>query len=177
MGDAHILLLTGVPGVGKTTVLRRVAAQLTGRRLSGFYTEEIREAGGRRGFRAATFDGREVIMAHVDTASRARVGKYGVDLAVVDDLARSTLGADTGAEVYLVDEIGKMECFSSRFVAAMRALLDGATPVVATVALRGAGLIAQVKTRGDAGCWMVTRANRDELPDRVLAWLRTRLAS
>jgi nucleoside-triphosphatase len=175
--SSHILLLTGLPGAGKTTALCRVAAQLKGRRVGGFYTEEIRERGERRGFRAVTFDAGEATMAHVDIASRARVGKYGVDLAVVDDLARSTLGADAGAEVYLVDEIGKMECLSARFIEAMRALLDGATPVVATIALRGAGFIAQVQTRPDAECWTVTRANRDEIPDRALAWLRMRLAS
>jgi nucleoside-triphosphatase THEP1 len=35
-----ILLLTGAPGVGKTTVLRKVAAGLPDRRLAGFYTED-----------------------------------------------------------------------------------------------------------------------------------------
>ena len=46
-----VLLLTGVPGIGKTTVIRRAADRLKGRRLGGFYTEEIREQGDRRGFR------------------------------------------------------------------------------------------------------------------------------
>ena len=34
----QVLLLTGVPGIGKTTVVRRVAARLEGRRLKGFTT-------------------------------------------------------------------------------------------------------------------------------------------
>ncbi|MFZ1060598.1 MAG: nucleoside-triphosphatase, partial [Candidatus Rokuibacteriota bacterium] len=49
--EGHVLLITGNPGSGKTTVIRRVAAALSGRRLGGFYTEEIRVGGERRGFR------------------------------------------------------------------------------------------------------------------------------
>lgn len=45
---AVALLLTGRPGAGKTTVLRAAAQQLTGLRLAGFYTEEIRVRGERR---------------------------------------------------------------------------------------------------------------------------------
>ncbi|MBI2218916.1 MAG: hypothetical protein HYU51_16645 [Candidatus Rokubacteria bacterium] len=48
-----------------------------------------------------------------------------------------------------VDEIGKMECLSRAFVEAVRALLDTAMPVVATVAARGGGFIEEVKRRRD----------------------------
>lgn len=169
-------MLTGRPGVGKTTALRRLAAGLGGRRVSGFYTEEIRHRGERRGFRAVTFGGRQATMAHVTVRGGARVGKYGVDVPVVDHLARTTLAAPGAVEVYLVDEIGKMECLSSAFVAAVRGLLDRpGPPVAATVALCGGGLIAEVKGRPDAECWEVTRANRDEIAARALAWLQARL--
>jgi nucleoside-triphosphatase len=35
-------LLSGPPGCGKTTVLRRLAERLGDLRLAGFYTQEIR---------------------------------------------------------------------------------------------------------------------------------------
>src|SRR2546422_404949 len=60
------LLLTGPPGSGKTTALRRAADRLRDRRLGGFYTEEIRRRGERRGFRAVTFDGQTWDLARVD---------------------------------------------------------------------------------------------------------------
>lgn len=170
---SHVLLLTGPPGVGKTTVVRAVAAAVIGRRVAGFYTEEIRVRGVRRGFRAVTFDGRKALMAHVDLRGPDHVGKYGVDVGVVDALANS-LAAGGGVDLVLVDEIGKMECLSSRFVGAMRALLEAPTPVVATVAERGGGFIAEVTNRADVEVWLVTRTGRDALPGRVLAWLETR---
>jgi len=49
----RILLLTGAPGVGKTTLVRRAAEGLSGLRVAGFTTEEIRDGGRRRGFRVA----------------------------------------------------------------------------------------------------------------------------
>ncbi len=168
----HVLLLTGRPGVGKTVVVQKVVASLPGWRLAGFYTEEIRVAGQRQGFRAVTFDGSERIMAHLDLRGPHRVGKYGVDVSVIDQLADAELNLNPEVNLYLVDEIGKMESLSKRFIAAMRELLNSRALVLATIAQRGGGFIEKAKQTKDAELWEVTRANRDELPERVLAWLR-----
>jgi nucleoside-triphosphatase len=165
-----VLLLTGVPGIGKTTVIRRVAERLKGRKLGGFYTEEIREDGDRRGFRLVGFDGTERVIAHVSFPKARRVGKYGVDVGAIDE-ATELLAHDPAVQVYLVDEIGKMECLSERFVAAVRTLLIGPKPVVATIALLGGGFIGEAKRTGGAAIWEVTRANRDLLPSRGVRWL------
>ncbi len=166
----HVLLLTGAPGTGKTIVIRRVAAQLEAKQLRGFYTEEIREGGERRGFRLVSLEGMECVIAHADFSKTHRVGKYGVNVAALDDAA-SLLAPNPAAQVYLVDEIGKMECLSELFITAMRVLLAGQTPVVATVGLRGRGFIAEVKQLKESLLWEVTHANRDELPSRIVAWL------
>ncbi len=168
---ARLLLLTGKPGVGKTTVIRKVAASLAGRRLGGFYTKEVLAGRERRGFQLVAFDGREWLMAHEDIRGPHRLGKYGVDVATIEAAAMPTLAPDA-AELYLVDEIGRMECLSPVFVAALWKLLDSPTTVVATVALRGDGVIGEVKQRPDTETWTVTRDNRDDMPARVLAWLR-----
>ena len=52
--SSRILLVTGVPGIGKTTLVRRLAMQLQQYRIGGFYTEEIRTGGQRQGFRLVT---------------------------------------------------------------------------------------------------------------------------
>jgi nucleoside-triphosphatase len=168
---AHILLITGTPGVGKTTVLRRVAEGVGDACLCGFYTEELRERGSRRGFRLVGFDGSQGIIAHVDLPHRQRVGKYGVDVAALDRLAGATLAPRKDCALYLVDEIGKMECLSPGFVAAMGLLLDSDRPVVATIGKKGGGFIEAVKARGDVELVEVTRDNRDTLAADILHWL------
>ena len=167
----RILLITGAPGVGKTTVLRKVAQGLGKVQMGGFYTEELREQGVRRGFRLVGFDGTEGVIAHVDRPHRQRVGRYGVDVTVLDRLAKTTLALRENCAVYLVDEIGKMECLSPVFVEATRALFGAKQPMVATVGKSGGGFIDEVKARGDVELLEVTHANRDGLPTTVLDWL------
>ena len=162
-----LVLLTGPPGVGKTTALRRVCAGLRIRTLRGFYTEEVRDRGVRQGFRLATFDGEERTIADVRRLGPPRVGKYGVDVAAIDAVARRVLAPDPTVALFVIDEIGKMECLARGFVEAVRGLLARSQPLLATVALRGEGLIEEVKRDPRARLVHLTRENRDRLPGEV----------
>ena len=159
------ILLTGRPGIGKTTVIMGLADRLRHLKLAGFYTEEIRSGGQRQGFMAATFSGRKTVLAHVGHKARQRVGRYGVDVTAFERLALPELARP--ADLLLIDEIGKMECFSPAFVSAVGHLLDGPAPVVATVAITGGAFIAEVKQRTDLDLLQVTRDNRDGLPQSL----------
>ena len=158
-------------------MIRAVAAAVPTRRVGGFFSEEIRVRGERRGFALATFDGRRAVMAHVDRAGPPRVGKYGVDVEMLEAFSRSALAVRHGVALYLVDEIGKMECLSARFVDTVERLLESESVFVATVALRGGGFIDEVKRRRDVQLWRVSRSNRDEMPERVAEWVRSGLGS
>lgn len=173
---SSILLLTGRPGVGKTTVLRKVAESLADRSLAGFYTEEMRDQRGRRrGFRGIPFaGGEERVIASTERSEGPRVSKYSVDVEAVDRLVEETLTDLDGVDGVLLDEIGKMECHSERFVEAVEALLEGDLPLVATVARRGGGFIADVRDHPDATLREVTYANRGELPAEVRTWIEDR---
>jgi nucleoside-triphosphatase len=174
---AVALLLTGRPGVGKTTALRAAAQRLGGFRLAGFYTEEIRAGRERQGFRLVTFTDETAIIAHVDLPA-PRVSKYGVDVATIDQFAAALGSPRDRSAVHLIDEIGKMECLSAAFVGAMRRLIAEGGPLVATIAQRGGGFIEEVKRRRDVEIWTVTEPTRDALPDRIVAWIeRTYRAS
>ena len=168
---ARILLLTGTPGVGKTTLMGSLLAALRERRVDGFTTGEIREGGRRVGFRIVPHRGTERIMAHVERRGSPRVGRYGVDVKAIDEAARESLALDPEVEIYLVDEIGKMECYSRQFVLRMTELFDSGKTIVATIGRDPGGFIAAVRRRPDAELWEVTASNREALVERVLAWL------
>lgn len=113
------VLLTGIPGCGKTTLIRQVIGRLGDLQLAGFYTQELREAGRRVGFEAVGMSGTRGPLAHVQHASEIRVGRYGVDVAAVEDLLEVELNArPEHADLFVLDEVGKMECFSDLFVTA-----------------------------------------------------------
>ena len=131
--EPRALLLTGRPGIGKTTVIRRLADLLAGRAVGGFYTGEIRIAGQRQGFEVSTFSGRVAVLLTWKRTARTASGAW-VDVAAFERTVLPEL--ERRADVLLIDEIGKMECFSARFVQAVRELLNGNVPLVATVALR-----------------------------------------
>ncbi len=71
-------------------------------------------------------------------------------------------------QVIIMDEIGKMECFSSRFMAASQQALDSPNMVVGTITFGGTDYIELVKKREDIEIIEVTPLNRDELPEIVL---------
>lgn len=80
------VLVTGRPGVGKTSVVEAVAREFP-QAGGGFTTSEIRERGVREGFRVTTLDGKSAVLAHVNFRERVRVGKYGVDVPAFEQLA------------------------------------------------------------------------------------------
>ncbi|MGB3904128.1 MAG: nucleoside-triphosphatase, partial [Anaerolineae bacterium] len=109
------ILLTGRPGVGKTTVIKKALDRLEGR-AGGFYTAEIRESGRRQGFKIVTLDGQEGILSHVDIRGQPRVSRYGVNLGDLEEVGVAALRrAIAEADLIVVDEIGKMELFSEAF--------------------------------------------------------------
>lgn len=171
---ANILLLTGLPGIGKTTIVRSVADRLSDLAITGFYTEEIRKGKIRQGFELVTFTGKRITIAHVDNPSPSRVGKYGVDVPAIEQAVRLTLAEGPNPAIFIIDEIGKMECLSPLFVARMTAMLDSGKPVLATVALKGGGFIGAVKRRPGVTLWQISKGNRNDMPDRVLFWISKR---
>lgn len=169
----RMLLLTGRPGVGKTTVIKAVAAVL-GKRAGGFYTEEIRDPGGRKGFRLVTLDGQEAVMAHVDLCGRGRprVSRYGVDVEVIERVGVTALRrAMQAGRIVVVDEIGKMELLCRPFQDVVLEAMGGPHVVVATVMARPTPWVDELKAKSNATTWEVTAENRGAMVERVLQWL------
>jgi nucleoside-triphosphatase len=157
------ILLTGLPGCGKTTALMQIIANLDPEKVAGFYMQEIRQNKVRKGFSWTRLDGAAGILAHTDIKGPFKVGKYGVDVAGFEESVVPILDVEqSDAELFVIDEIGKMECLSEKFVAAVRRLFASEKSVLATVAQKGAGLISEVKNYPDAKVFNLTRQGRDK---------------
>ena len=170
---ASHILITGLPGVGKTTLIRKLAERLTEYRPAGFYTEEIRDAQGvREGFRLVTLCGRQLVLSHVRHPGPHRVSRYGVDVAGFERLLEELDLRHSPSSLIIIDEIGKMECFSKRFIDLVTLLLDGPKILLATIALKGEGFIRQVKERPDCRLVTITKENRDRLLDELTSELQ-----
>jgi nucleoside-triphosphatase len=166
------LLLSGPPGCGKTTVVCRVIEYMRQRRLAGFYTKEMRKQGVRVGFRAIGISDDSTVLAHVDSRSPTRVGKYGVDLEGFEDIVHKEFGKPDGTvDLLVIDEIGKMECCSGVFIEAVSRALDSPVAVLATIAAKGGGFIEQVKRRPDVEIMSVSPGNRDCLLELIISRL------
>lgn len=157
------LLITGLPGVGKTTLIKKVSEAFKDSLPVGFYTEEIRGGGGRRGFELVSLGGKRGLLAHQRIESAYRVGQYGVDIKSFEDFLDGLPFSDPFTRLMIIDEIGKMECYSGRFTRLLREALDSEKWVIATIALKGGGLIAEVKERQDIKLFEITKKNRDSL--------------
>ncbi len=170
------VLLTGRPGIGKTTAIMRFLEAVPSRRCRGFYTQEWREGGRRVGFWAITLAGERAVLAHVDRPRQHAVGKYGVDVAAFEALVLPELeGPREAVDLFVLDEIGKMECLSPKFREAVWRVLEGPVPVLGTIPSQGGGpFIERVRSRPDVALWPVTLGNRDTLPrqleERFAAW-------
>ena len=163
------ILMTGLPGCGKTTLFKRLAAELGKLRPVGFYTEEIRDAGVRTGFALKSLEGREGVLAHVDFYSSQRVGKYGVDVAGFEAFLEAIHLERPDAGLVMIDEIGNMECLSRRFQRRVKEVLDSDRMLIATIAQHGSGLIAEIKSRKDVRIYTLTAQNRDRILQTILA--------
>jgi nucleoside-triphosphatase len=165
------ILLTGRPSCGKTTLIKRVVNNLP-RSAGGFYTEEIRDGGTRTGFKIVTLDGKEAVFAHLDFKSPDRLGKYALDLSVLErigvDAVRQAIQA---RRLVVIDEIGPMEIRSPVFREAVNEALESELPVLATIFARPLPFTEAIKLRPDVMLIEVRPNNRErlvsELSDRI----------
>ena len=165
-------LLTGGPGVGKTTIIKQALAGCAAS-AGGFYTEEMRSGGVRQGFRLVTLDGKSATLAHVSIESPYRVSKYGVDLEGLERVGVATLRhAIRYCQVVIIDEIGKMELYSAAFRDAVIEALESQRCVVGTIMLAPHPWADAIKRRPEVEVALVTRQNRDAVAERLARWLK-----
>jgi nucleoside-triphosphatase len=169
----HTLILTGRAGIGKTTIIKALIEQLADR-VGGFYTEEILGAGGRKGFRLVTLEDRRrsYVIAHMEVKSRSKVGRYGVRVDVIDQVGALVIRSAVDTHpIVIIDEIGKMELFSSPFQSAVLKAISSPKIVIATAMQDEHPWVTAVKSLPNVTVWEINKVNRDKMLEEVLKWL------
>ncbi|CAH2235172.1 jg16161 [Pararge aegeria aegeria] len=142
----NFFILTGEPGVGKTTLTKKISLLLNekGVKTFGFFTEEVRHNRVREGFDVVSLSGERGRLAREQSSlsipAKYTVGKYGVLVQEFENVAIKSINMPVGNELFVlvIDEIGKMEFFSSTFKNRIKAIFsaDSKYLVLATIPVR-----------------------------------------
>ena len=161
------ILVTGSPGCGKSTLIEKIVAG-TKKPATGFFTREIREHNRRVGFSINTLSGNTGVLAHENIKSKFKVGRYGVNIKDIDSIAVPAMDADNEKVLVIIDEIGKMECFSDLFRDTIIGALNSKNPVLGSIALSGGPFITKIKRRDEILLVEVSKENRNFLVERFV---------
>ncbi|CAI0421739.1 unnamed protein product [Linum tenue] len=179
-----LFLVTGPPGVGKTTLIMTLVEALKLSRpnlnVRGFYTREVRRGSERVGFEVVTLDGRTAPLSSIsistpESSGWPTVGKYKVDVSSFESLALPELQVRENTDLFIIDEVGKMELFSSHFFPGVLRVLESNIPVVASIPVPkfGRDIPAVERLRGQPGAtiFSLSHSNRDALKEEIYTQL------
>jgi nucleoside-triphosphatase len=174
MDDIPKIGITGMPSVGKTQTLTKIIKSLEdqGYTIEGMVTDPIVKKKKRVGFYVKDWQtGEKEVFAHVDFDSKEKVGKYGVDIIVLERIGVPAIEkaiADEEVDIIIIDEIGKMEMLSERFCEVVIEALDSDKPIMVTLHKKSrTPLLQDVRRRDDIRILEVTPVNRNLLPYKI----------
>lgn len=170
---APLVFLTGAPGVGKSTVARKIAEKITlrGSRVGGMTSGDLRSGSARIGFEIRDLlTGKAGVLAHVNQTTGPRIGKYRVNIHDLDEIgAEAILSAIKHADLLVIDEVGPMELTSKRFRDAVQAALVCGKPILGTVHRNAQDpLVVAIRSGSGIEVIEVTHDNRETLPSNLV---------
>ncbi|KAL7641016.1 UNVERIFIED_CONTAM: hypothetical protein RMT77_008153 [Armadillidium vulgare] len=177
MSKSLNIALTGPPGIGKTTYIQKLAKSLNERGIPccGFLTEEVRGSNKERiGFDVISLDGKRGVLARTNvsgataksSASSFMVGKYSVDVKAFEAVVLPLFKEIPKSSVIVIDEIGKMEMFSSKFVQKVREIISTSEHrMIVTIPIskgRLIPLVEEIRNHKNFRIETISRTNRDD---------------
>ncbi len=168
--------VTGAPGVGKSTLVKRVLDRLDCR-AGGILAREVRCDGERIGFELLDLMTDKVgTLASVD-GEGPRLGRYRVNLTDLQEVGAGAVErAMEEAELVVIDEVGPMELLSERFSEAVEVALESDRPMLVVVHAKSRHPLAK-RIREEFRLFVVTEENRDGLVEEIASELSSLLPS
>jgi len=168
-----VLLVTGSPGAGKTTIFLRIieALRARGHSVGGMVSREVRSCGTRVGFEILDLSSnKRGWLAHVNQKIGPQVARYRVNIKDLDCIGVEAIaGAAENCDIVAIDEIGPMELHSEKFREAVIRVVEGGKLVVGTVHWKARdNLIEAIRAREDAEIYKVTYDNRGNLHEIIV---------
>ncbi|MFW6120676.1 MAG: NTPase [Petrotogales bacterium] len=174
MDDIPKIGITGMPSVGKTKTLIKVIEKIekSGYKIEGMITEPLLENKKRVGFYVEDWQTKEKeVFAHIDFDKKDSVGKYGVDLKILERIGVPAVEkaiTDEEVDIIIIDEIGKMEMLSEKFCGVVIEALDSDKPILVTLHKKSrTPLLQDIRRRDDIRILEVTTVNRNLLPYKI----------
>jgi len=168
------ILITGAPHIGKSTLLVNVVEGIKSKQ--GFITGEVLDQGYRIGFELVSAIGDKALLASVNSSSKIRVSKYGVDIDTLDNFLES-LPEPLPNDLLYLDEVGEMELYSSNFKRLVEYYLDLPNAFVGTLSsVYHDEFTDKLRERSDVEVIELDLANRDSLKNELVAKITMHLA-
>lgn len=165
---AKNVFITGIPGIGKTTLLKKLAHDLSMLVIKGFHKEKIVEEKSTRGYRVVSFDNKEQILAHLFIEGPNKIDGFGVNVEGFEKFILPQIENLDLVELFIFDEIGQMECLSDAFCSGFEKILDTDIPLIAAYSHHSKFKLNTLKKRKDTTFLQMTSKNRDDIWKQVL---------
>ena len=164
-----VYLLTGKPRMGKTTMIKKLINEIGLDHCGGFYTEEITKLNDRVGFRCVSINGESVEIANVESPSKTRIGRYGIDIEKFEKFAIKILQeALRSKKIIVIDEIGFMQMLSHSFQKVVQEIVSGNKIVLGTIPLDSHPEIDKIKYLKEVKIISINEFNRGMISEFLI---------
>jgi nucleoside-triphosphatase THEP1 len=169
VGSKSVILLTGKPRIGKTTIIKKIINEIGLDIFGGFYTEEVRDSKDRVGFKCVSISGEHVEIANVNSTSKTRIGRYGINVAKFEGFAiRILKEAIISKKIIVIDEIGFMQMLSKSFNNLVSEVISDKRIVLGTIPLEGDQVINNIRNLSEVKIVEISESNRDVIIEPIV---------
>lgn len=180
------ILLSGPPGVGKSTLLRKLYAGIPSDDVAAILSGEIRVDGHRQGFTIQSDRGAAGILASPELPGEPRFGtvmpngqrRLGLSLTHLEAVVCREIELRLPqVRVVILDEIGPMQAESARFRHLVERLITSTVFVVASIGLQDHDWLASLRNDPRFPLLEVSRRNRDLVAVLLSSYIKSDLVA